>query len=93
MRVAYRTCTNIPPITNEMVDWLLARGRKLEETIQYHDPLLVECVEELKPSGWRVDDLGNDKKYIIFETLNDCVLITESDLKRFEKDLIDTENE
>ena len=71
-------------LTQEMVDWLVAKGKTLNDSIAYHDPLLVQCVEELKPNGFYVATL-EDNKYKILELANDSVIFTPKDIEILQK--------
>ena len=67
-------------LSNEMVDWLLAHGKELDSNISLHDPVFVQCVEELKPSGFYIVEIEGDE-YIPVELLNDFLILTPKDLK------------
>ena len=68
-------------LSREMVEWLLAHGKNLNDNIKYHDPLLVQCVKELNPDGFTVVEIeGNQYKIIDFA--NDSILFTPHDLER-----------
>jgi len=71
-------------MTKEMVDWLLAHGKNLNENISYHDPLLVQCVKELKPSEFGVMTIKGNK-YKIIDLTNDSIVMTPEDVKTLNK--------
>ena len=70
-------------LTKEMVDWLLAHGKNLNDSIKYHDPLLIQCVKEVKPSGFAVVTIKGNK-YKIIDFPNDSILFTPDDLVQLE---------
>lgn len=70
-------------LTKEMVDWLLAHGKNLNDNIKYHDPLLVQCVKEVQPDGFRVVEIEGNK-YKIIDFLNDSVLFTPRDIEKLQ---------
>lgn len=63
-KVAYPAVTD-HGITKEMFDWLLEHGLKENETVTFHNPVLVQCVEELKPEGWRIKEVKGGKYRLI----------------------------
>ena len=85
-KVVYRSIAKAP-LTNEMVDWLIAHGRQENGTISFHDPLLVQCVEELQPTGWHVTEISGNK-YKLVDLINDAFIITPEDVKVLNKNWI-----
>ena len=77
-------------LTKEMVDWLIAHGRKLEDNIAYHDPLLVQCVKELEPEGFAVTTIEGNQ-YRIVDTLNDSFVVTPKDIKFLKDSMVTIE--
>lgn len=71
-------------MTKEMVDWLVEHGKKLNDNIAYHDPLLVQCVKELKPEGFGITVIKGDK-YKVVDLLNDSIILTPDDVKVLNK--------
>ena len=71
-------------LTKEMVDWLIAYGKNLNDNIKYHDPLLVQCVKELQPNEFRVATIKGNK-YKVIDFLNDSILFTPEDLVQINK--------
>ena len=71
-------------LTKEMVDWLVEHGKQLNDSIKYHDPLLVQCVKELKPNGFGVTTIKGNK-YKVVDLLNDSIIITPDDVKLLNK--------
>ena len=63
-KVAYPAVSDLG-ISKEMYDWLLERGLKDGENITFHNPLLIQCVEELKPAGWRIKEIKGTKYRLI----------------------------
>lgn len=79
-------------LTEEMYAWLTERGYKDGECIVWHSPVLVECVETLKPDEFRINEIeGNE--YALLNTLNDTILIVPSDLEYIKKSFITIEDE
>ena len=74
-------------LTKEMVDWLIAHGKSLNDSIKYHDPLLVQCVKELNPQGFGVTKIKGNK-YKILDFPNDSMLVTPEDVKQLNKSWI-----
>ena len=74
-------------LTQEMVDWLLAHGKKMDDSIQYHDPLFVQCVKEVRPSGFGITKIRGNK-YRMIDFPNDSVLMTPDDIKLLNKSWI-----
>ena len=75
-------------LTKEMIDWLIEKDNTLEDKeIDIHNPLLVECVEALNPSDFRIVEIeGNE--YLTLETTNDVVVIVPSDIEIFKKKFV-----
>lgn len=90
-KVAYRTLAKAP-ITKEMVEWLVAHGKTENEAVKFHDPLLVQCVEELTPPGWNVTEITGNK-YRLVDLVNDAFIITPEDIKVLNKNWIVIEEE
>ena len=63
-KVAYPAVTDLG-ISKEMYDWLLEHGLKDGENITFHNPLLIQCVEELKPAGWLIKEIKGTKYRLI----------------------------
>ena len=79
-------------LTQEMVDWLVAKGKTLNDRITYHDPLLVQCVEELQPDGFFVAHI-KDNRYKTLDFPNDSVIFTPSDIEVLQKSWVDIPEE
>ena len=79
-------------LTKEMVDWLIAHGKKLDDNIMYHDPLLVQCVKDLNPDGFAVTVIEGNQ-YRIIDGLNDSFVITPKDIQELKKSLITIDEE
>lgn len=90
-KVAYGTAPNMP-ISKEMFDWLLAHGCNENDKIRYHDPLFVQCVEEVKPKGWMVTEITGNK-YRPVDFVNDTFIFTPETLKVINKSWIVIEDE
>ena len=84
--VAFRSIAKAP-LTKEMVEWLVAHGKALDENIKFHDPLLVQCVKELKPKGWHVANIKGNK-YRLIDIVNDAFIMTPDDVKALNKSWI-----
>lgn len=67
-------------MSKEMVDWLVAHGKKMDERIAYHDPLFVQCVKELNPAGFGIMTIKSNK-YKVIDLLNDSLVLVPDDLK------------
>ena len=78
--------------TKEMVDWLIAHGKAENDKIAYHDPLLVQCVEELHPSGFYVTNLV-DSRYKVIDLPNDSIIFTPNDLEALQKSWVEIPEE
>lgn len=89
--VAFRSIAKAP-LTKEMVEWLVAHGKAMNENIKFHDPLLVECVKEVKPQGWHVATIKGNK-YKLIDIVNDAFLMTPEDVKVLNKSWIVIEDE
>ena len=74
-------------MTKEMVDWLLAHGKKMDDKITYHDPLFVQCVKELKPNDFGVTKIKGNK-YKVIDLINDSLVMTPEDVKVLNKNWI-----
>lgn len=79
-------------LTKEMVDWLLAHGKKIDDNIMYHDPLLVQCVKELDPEGFSIITIEGNQ-YRIIDGPNDSFVITPKDIQALKKSLITIDDE
>lgn len=90
-KVAYRVAAHAP-ITKEMVDWLVAHGKSENDAVKFHDPLLVQCIEELNPRGWRIAEITGNK-YKLVDLINDAFIITPEDVKVLNKNWIVIEEE
>lgn len=67
--------------TKEMVDWLIEKNPELKDgDIEAHNPLFVECVEELKPSDFRVVQIEGDE-YTLIECENDVIILVPEDIE------------
>ena len=84
--VVFKTLARVQ-MTKEMVDWLVAHGKNLNDNIQYHDPLLVQCVKELQPEDFGVKVVKGNK-YKVVMTLNDFLIMTPEDVKALNKDWV-----
>lgn len=75
-------------LTNEMLNWLLERNPSLKDTdMELHNPLLVQCVEELKPDNFRIIEIeGNE--YVTLDTDNDVVLLTPADIEIIKQNFV-----
>lgn len=78
-------------LTKEMVDWLIAHGKTLEDNIMYHDPLLVQCVKELDPEGFTIVTIEGNK-YRVIDLVNDSFIVTPKDIDFLKKSLITIED-
>lgn len=68
-------------LTKEMIDWIINKDKSLEnKDIEIHDPILVQCVEELKPDDFRIFEIEGDE-YLTLETSNDVIVIVPKDLE------------
>ena len=68
-------------LTKEMIEWLIEHDKTLEDKeIDIHNPLLVQCVEELKPDGFRVFEIEGDE-YLTLESSNDVIVIVPKDIE------------
>ena len=75
-------------LSNEMVDWLIEKDPSLKDKdIELHDPLLVECVETLKPKDFRIFEIDGDE-YLTIETLNDVIVIVPNDFEMLKKSFV-----
>ena len=83
-KVAVRLRVPIPfgqaVLTQEMFDWLKAKGMKEGEELKRHDPLFIQCIEELKPNDWGIHEIEEDK-YFVMITCNDEIILTPSDIE------------
>ena len=85
-KVAFRTVSKLP-LSQEMVNWLVEHGFKEDDKIAYHDPLFVQCVEELRPRGWVVHEIKGDKYYPA-DFAHDAYIITPEDLALIKKSMV-----
>lgn len=75
-------------LTKEMFDWILDKDSSLKnKEIDLHNPILVECVETLNPSDFRVVEIEGDE-YLTIETVNDVVVLVPKDLERIKKSFV-----
>lgn len=81
-------------LTKEMVDWLIEHGKMLNDSISYHDPMLVQCVKELRPDGFGVTTIKGNK-YKVIDLANDSIILTPDDIKVLNKNwtVIEEESE
>lgn len=56
-------------ISDEMLEWMEKKsGEEIDKwNISRDDPLLVECVETLKPDGLKIVEIPDDVKWMICE--------------------------
>ena len=82
-------------LTEKMMEYLRGLGVGDDETLYYHDPRLVKCVEELDPEGWDFTDVPDEdiKEYYPLLTENDFMLLRREDLMYMLNHLIKIENE
>lgn len=80
-KVVFRTSKEAEP-SPEMIEWLFEHGYKENDNIEYHNPLLVQCVEELMPPDWGVQYIDGDE-YTVIQTLNDEVILSRNDIENF----------
>ena len=85
-KVAVKTSRN-SKLTNEMYEWLLKHGLKENDSIDYHNPLLIQCIEELQPIEWWIREINSDK-YAVIETLNDFIIVTPEEIESIEWTII-----
>ena len=72
-------------LSKEMIQWLIERDESLkDQELDIHNPLLVQCVEELKPTDFRIVEIDGDE-YLTLETLTDVIVIVPEDLEVFKK--------
>ena len=90
-KVAFRTVSKLP-LSQEMVDWLVSHGYKEGDNIKFHDPLFVQCVEELRPNGWVIHEIKGNK-YFPADFAHDAYIITPEDLTNLKKRMIVIEEE
>lgn len=75
-------------LSKEMVSWLTERDESLKDnTIELYNPLLIECVETLKPDNWRIAEIEGDE-FLTIETDNDVVLIQPKDIEFLKNNFI-----
>lgn len=83
-KVAMRLRVPIPfgqaDITQEMYDWLKAKGLKDGDELKRHDPLFIQCIKELHPKDWTIHEIEGDK-YFVMISCNDELILTPSDIE------------
>lgn len=68
-------------LTKEMVNWLIKHDKSLEDKeIDIHNPLFVQCVEELKPDEFRIFEFDGDE-YLTLESSNDVLVLVPKDIE------------
>jgi len=75
-------------LSKEMIDWLIEHDKSLEnKELDIHNPLLVQCVEELNPTDFRIVEIEGDE-YLTLESANDVIVIEPKDLEVFKKSFV-----
>ena len=75
-------------LSKEMIDWLIEHDKSLEDKeLDIHNPLLVQCVEELHPADFRIVEIEGDE-YLTLESANDVIVIVPKDLEIFNKSFV-----
>lgn len=74
--------------TPEMIDWMLKKDKSLKnKEIEIHHPVLVECVETLKPDDFRIFEFDGNE-YAVIESANDVIPILPSDIELLKNSFI-----